>query len=134
MDCSCGSPRACNSVYLCQANASYRFALWAEWVIGGRLPQNGTMIRRRVVVRGAVQGVFFRDTCRREAKRQNVSGWVANRDDGAVEAVFEGETSDVEAMVAWARNGPPQAVVGAVEVTEEAPTGEPGFRVVSGRR
>lgn len=92
------------------------------------------MIRRRVVVRGAVQGVFFRDTCRREAKRRHVNGWVANRDDGAVEAVFEGETSDVEAMVAWARNGPAQAVVESVEVTEESPTGDPGFRVVSGRR
>ena len=91
------------------------------------------MIRRRVVVRGHVQGVFFRNTCQREAKRRSVRGWVTNRSDGAVEAVFEGEPTDVEALVQWARGGPPRARVTDVEVIEEEPTGEPPFRVLSGR-
>ena len=77
------------------------------------------MIRKRVVVRGQVQGVFFRDTCRREAQAAGVSGWVANRDDGGVEAVFEGDDAAVERMVRWCRTGPPQAQVDNVEVAEE---------------
>ena len=76
-----------------------------------------------------VQGVFFRDTCRRKLGDAHVSGWVANRDDGAVEAVFEGEPSEVEAMVDWARRGPDQAYVIKLEVTEEKPRGELGFSV-----
>ena len=61
------------------------------------------MIRRRVVVRGHVQGVFFRDTARRMAASRGVAGWVHNRSDGAVEAVFEGESGDVEALVSLRR-------------------------------
>lgn len=91
------------------------------------------MIRRRVVVRGTVQGVFFRDTCRREARRRSVSGWVLNRNDGAVEAVFEGEAPDVAALVEWAHTGPVRARVSSVEVTDEEPEGESGFRVVARR-
>jgi acylphosphatase len=87
------------------------------------------MIRRRVVVTGHVQGVFFRDTCRREAQRYRVAGYVTNLSDGAVEAVFEGEQSAVEAMVEWSRRGPRQAQVFDVQVTNEEPTGEAGFRV-----
>jgi acylphosphatase len=87
------------------------------------------MIRRRVVIAGHVQGVFFRDTCRREAQRHRVGGYVTNLTDGAVEAVFEGEESAVEAMVEWSRRGPPQASVSDVQVTEEEPAGEIGFRV-----
>lgn len=94
---------------------------------------NVSMIRRRVVVRGTVQGVFFRDSCRREAKRRQVSGWVTNRSDGSVEAVFEGEPDQVDAMVAWTRHGPPRAKVTHVEVISEDLLGESGFRVVSGR-
>lgn len=86
-------------------------------------------VSRRVVVRGRVQGVFFRDSCRAEAEQHRVSGWVTNRPDGAVEAVFEGQPASVEALVAWARHGPPQAQVDAVEVTEADPTGETGFRI-----
>jgi acylphosphatase len=91
------------------------------------------MIRRRVVAYGTVQGVFFRDSCRREAKRHQVSGWVTNRADGALEAVFEGEPAEVEAMVDWARQGPPRARVEGLDVTAEEPQGESGFRVLSSR-
>ena len=88
------------------------------------------MIRRRVRVRGTVQGVFFRDSCSAEAHRRRVRGWVANRKDESVEAVFEGEPADVEAMVDWARSGPPHAHVSGVDVQEEEPTGESEFRVL----
>jgi acylphosphatase len=91
--------------------------------------QTGAVIRRRVIAHGRVQGVFFRDTCRREAWAQHVSGWVTNRDDGAVEAVFEGEPSAVQAMVNWARRGPSHAYVTKLEVVEEEPRGERGFLV-----
>ena len=88
------------------------------------------MIRRRVRVTGRVQGVFYRDSCRREARRRGVSGWVTNCDDGSVEAVFEGADDAVAAMVAWASRGPVQARVDRVGVSEEEPTGETGFLVV----
>ena len=87
------------------------------------------MIRRRVVVRGRVQGVFFRDTCRREARSRGVSGWAANRSDGSVEVVFEGEADAVEQMLAWCRTGPEEASVASVEVEVEQPQQESGFRV-----
>jgi acylphosphatase len=87
------------------------------------------MIRRRVIVRGLVQGVFFRDSARRLAQRHDVSGWVANRADGAVEAVFEGEADAVERLVAYSRKGPRGAEVESVEVTEEEPEGLSGFAV-----
>jgi acylphosphatase len=88
-----------------------------------------TTIRRRVVVRGLVQGVFFRDTCRREARSRGVSGWVRNAANGSVEAAFEGEPAAVEAMIDWSRGGPPGAQVTAVEVIEEPPQGESHFCV-----
>ena len=87
------------------------------------------MIRRRVVVHGHVQGVFFRDSVRRQAQQRNVSGWVANRPDGTVEAVFEGEPDDVERLVAFCRKGPRGAQVESVDVTEENPEGVSGFTV-----
>jgi len=87
------------------------------------------MIRRRVIVRGLVQGVFFRDSTRRLAQRHGVSGWVANRADGAVEAVFEGEAEAVERLVAFSRQGPRGAQVESVEVAEEEPEGLSGFAV-----
>ena len=86
-------------------------------------------IRRRVVVHGRVQGVFFRDTVRRMASERGVSGWVRNRPDGTVEAVFEGATDAVESMVRFAHQGPRGADVEAVEVEEEEPRGESGFSV-----
>jgi acylphosphatase len=88
------------------------------------------MIRRRVVVHGTVQGVFFRASCQREAAPRGVAGWVANRPDGAVEAVFEGAPSAVEALVEWCRQGPPHADVSAVDLSDEEPEGLSGFRVL----
>ena len=88
-------------------------------------------VRRRVVVRGDVQGVFFRDSTRREAEARGVSGSVTNRADGAVEAVFEGPRDAVDAMVAFSREGPSRAQVEDVEVIEEEPEGSGGgFRVI----
>ena len=86
-------------------------------------------VRRRVVVHGRVQGVFFRDSCERLARSNGVSGWVRNRNDGAVEAVFEGESDSVDRMVTWSRQGPRRAYVERVEVVDEDPVGESGFRV-----
>jgi acylphosphatase len=88
-------------------------------------------VRRRVVVRGDVQGVFFRDSTRDEAEARGLSGSVTNRDDGAVEAVFEGPQDAVEALVAFCREGPSRASVEDVEVIEEEPEGSSGgFRVI----
>jgi acylphosphatase len=87
------------------------------------------VIRRRVVVSGEVQGVFFRDSCAREAKSRGVAGWVRNRDDGTVEAVFEGDEEAVDALVSWCRSGSSQASVSGVETTEEDPEGLDEFRV-----
>ena len=85
--------------------------------------------RSHVVVHGQVQGVFFRDSCRREAESRNVAGWVTNRPDGAVEAVFEGEPAAVAALVDFCRRGPRGADVGSVDETSEKPEGLTGFRV-----
>ncbi len=82
-----------------------------------------------MIVRGLVQGVFFRDSTRRLAQRHGVAGWVANRWDGAVEAVFEGEPDAVERLVAFSRKGPRGARVDALEVTDEEPEGLLGFAV-----
>jgi len=87
------------------------------------------MIRRRVVVHGHVQGVFFRDSVLRAAQQRGVSGWVASRRDGTVEAVFEGEPQAVERLVALCREGPRGARVDAVDVTEEPPENLAGFTV-----
>jgi acylphosphatase len=86
-------------------------------------------VRRRVVVRGRVQGVFFRDSARREARSRGVAGWVGNRGDGAVEAVFEGAPADVESLVDFCRRGPRGADVARVETSEEEPEGLTGFDV-----
>jgi acylphosphatase len=85
--------------------------------------------RRRVIVSGRVQGVFFRDSVRERAEAEGVAGWVANRDDGAVEAVFEGEDGAVQALVAFCREGPSRADVDDVDVSEEEPEGLDGFSV-----
>ena len=88
-----------------------------------------TAVRKRVVVRGRVQGVFFRDTTRRHASSRGVAGWVSNRPDGAVEAVFEGEPEAVESLVRFAGQGPRGADVSDVEVTDEEPEGLSDFEV-----
>jgi acylphosphatase len=86
-------------------------------------------MRRRVVVHGRVQGVFFRDSVRRRAQTRGVEGWVTNRSDGAVEAVFEGDPDAVESMVEYSREGPGAADVDDVEVFEEEPEGLSGFEI-----
>jgi len=88
------------------------------------------VIARRVVVHGRVQGVFFRDSCRRQAERSRVTGWVRNEPDGSVGALFEGPPEAVEAMVAWCHEGPPRAGVVRVEVSEVGPTGSRAFDVL----
>lgn len=82
-----------------------------------------------MVVSGDVQGVFFRDCTREQAEQAGVAGWVSNRSDGAVEAVFEGETGAVERMVEFCRAGPSGAAVERVDESEEEPEGLSGFRV-----
>jgi acylphosphatase len=85
--------------------------------------------RARVVVRGLVQGVSFRIATRDRARSRGVAGWVRNRADGAVEAVFEGTEEDVQSLVYWCRRGPSGAVVESVEVEWEPPGGEHGFAI-----
>ncbi|MER7283678.1 acylphosphatase [Dactylosporangium sp. NPDC000244] len=88
------------------------------------------MIRKRVLVSGRVQGVFFRETCRQVAQRRGVAGWVRNLPDGRVEAVFEGGEEPVAALLAWAGEGPPDAHVSGVEAHDEPAEGLSGFNVV----
>jgi acylphosphatase len=85
--------------------------------------------RRRVVVHGLVQGVFFRDTMRRQAERRGVAGWVRNNPDGSVEAVFEGDDEAVERLVELCREGPRGARVDSVDVLREEPEGLSGFAI-----
>ena len=82
-----------------------------------------------MIVSGVVQGVFFRDTCRRRAVAEGVAGWVRNRPDGRVEALFEGPPAAVGRMVEWCREGPPQASVEHVDVSDQVLSGSEGFRL-----
>jgi len=88
-----------------------------------------TVKRVRVVVTGQVQVVFFRKGCADEARARGVAGFVQNTPDGTVEAAFEGEEADVDAMVAWCRRGTDYADIESVEVTEEQPKGDTGFDI-----
>jgi acylphosphatase len=87
------------------------------------------MSRKRVVAHGRVQGVFFRDSTRREAAAAGVAGWVRNRGDGAVEAVFEGDGDAVGRMVEFVKGGPGSSDVDGVDVHDEEPEGLDGFDV-----
>lgn len=87
------------------------------------------MKRARVVVHGAVQGVFFRVETRDRARTLGIGGWVRNTADGSVEAVFEGEDERVESMVDWCGRGPLGARVDDVDVTWADPQGEDGFSI-----
>jgi acylphosphatase len=87
------------------------------------------MVRYRVLVSGRVQGIFFRDSCRRVAEEHGVGGWVRNLPDGRVEAVFEGLPDDVRLLVDWARHGPRRAVVNDIAVHPEPPEGLTTFRI-----
>jgi len=84
-------------------------------------------IRRRIVARGRVQGVFFRDSTRRHAETLGVAGYARNREDGAVEIVAEGDDHAVERLVDYVRRGPGRAEVSDVDVTDEEPEGLSGF-------
>ncbi len=80
--------------------------------------------RAHVLISGYVQGVFFRENTKRQADDRNVTGWVKNRDDGRVEAFFEGEEQDVQELVEFCRRGPPRATVTNAEVEWETYMGE----------
>lgn len=77
-----------------------------------------------VVIEGRVQGVFFRDYTRTQAKQLALTGWVRNRPEGSVEAVVEGDASEVDRMINWFHQGSPMSNVTAVKVAEEEPVGE----------
>jgi acylphosphatase len=81
------------------------------------------------VAHGQVQGVFFRDSCRQQADQLHVRGWVRNRRDGAVEALFSGRAADVDAMLDWTHTGPPHAQVSRVDVFDADDPGIMGFEV-----
>ncbi len=89
-----------------------------------------SVTRTRVWLTGRVQGVSFRYECARAARAAGVGGWVRNRLDGRVEAVFEGPPEAVAAMVEWCRRGPPAAYVTHVETRDEPPMGERELRVL----
>jgi len=82
------------------------------------------IIRRRVVVSGMVQGVFFRAYTRDAARKIGVTGWVRNLPDGSVEAMLEGTAERVQAMLSWLREGSPMSRVDHVKVHEEQATGQ----------
>jgi acylphosphatase len=87
------------------------------------------VVRQRVKVSGRVQGVWYRESCRRVADEAGVSGWVRNNPDGTVEAALEGTPTAVDQVQQWMRHGPPRAVVTKFEAHPEPPTNEPGFTV-----
>jgi acylphosphatase len=97
-------------------------------VIAGAPPEGGR-VRVRAVVSGRVQGVWYRESCRREADRLGVAGSVRNRADGTVEIEAEGQRPAVDALLAWAGRGPDRARVVGVKVEDVPPQGQHGFRV-----
>ncbi|HLW27840.1 MAG TPA: acylphosphatase [Kiloniellales bacterium] len=82
----------------------------------------------RAVISGRVQGVWYRAWTRKEAQRRGLNGWVRNRKDGTVEAVFAGDAKAVDEMLAACREGPPQAVVAEVEIEPWSGALQPGFQ------
>ena len=84
-------------------------------------------VARRLRIEGRVQGVWFRESMRREAESLGVTGWVRNRMDGSVEAVVQGSDEAVAAITAWARRGPQRAEVRRLEEAEEPAGDFPGF-------
>jgi acylphosphatase len=87
------------------------------------------IVRRRLLVDGRVQGVWYRASAEREAVRLHLAGLARNLNDGRVEMIVEGPVAAVDAFVAWARIGPPRAHVTAVQVEGQPVTGQTGFRV-----
>lgn len=88
------------------------------------------IVRAHLVISGHVQGVFYRDSARREARAGQLSGWIRNRSDGTVEAVIQGEAAAVDRLVAWCRVGPPAAVVESVAVAWQIPADDVGLFVI----
>jgi acylphosphatase len=86
-------------------------------------------VARHLTISGRVQGVFFRDSLRREAQSRGVAGWARNTRDGTVEAVLEGSAEDVERVIEWCHRGPSGAEVSDVEVSEREPEGLRGFQI-----
>jgi len=84
-------------------------------------------VRRHVLISGDVQGVSFREAARRRATEAGVAGWIENRSDGRVEAVFEGPAEAVDELVEFCREGPTAASVEDVDVQTEEPEGLSGF-------
>ena len=87
------------------------------------------VVRHHLYVSGDVQGVFFRDSCKRISEEAGVAGWARNNPDGRVEVVLEGELSAVRSVMDWCRTGPDMASVDSVHVDEEEPRGEDGFSI-----
>lgn len=87
------------------------------------------VVRVRAVVQGRVQGVFYRDSCRAQARRLGVGGWVRNRPDGTVEVVAEGTRDRVDQLLTWCHAGPPRATVTGVVVIDEVPAAERSFDI-----
>ena len=87
------------------------------------------IIACQLIVRGRVQGVFFRDSVRREAQRRGVAGWATNRPDGSVEIVLEGRAPDVRELISYCERGPRRAEVTGVELREHSPQGLRGFEI-----
>ena len=87
--------------------------------------------RVHVVISGLVQGVFFRHYTRKYAIQYNLTGWVKNRPDGNVEAIFEGDELNIGLMIDWCRGGPPHAHVSHIDISHEKPTNTfPDFRII----
>ena len=80
--------------------------------------------RIRIIVSGRVQGVFFRQTLKTKAIKNDIFGWVKNLKDGRVEAVLEGDEEKVARLVEWAHGGPANAIVEDVEIRNEKFTDE----------
>jgi acylphosphatase len=91
---------------------------------------SGARIARSAVVHGHVQGVFFRDSCRRRAESLGLTGWVRNRDDATVEVHAEGSPEAVAALIEWCREGPRGAYVEHVDVSEQDPEGLREFTIL----
>jgi len=85
-------------------------------------------IRRRLLVSGQVQGVFYRDSCRQEAEEKGITGSARNLPDGRVEVILEGAEDAVGRMIEWCRRGSDMARVDSLEVEDQEPQGESGFR------
>lgn len=97
--------------------------------VSGEDPTMSQRTRAHVFVSGKVQGVYYRANTRDTATENGVDGWVKNLDDGRVEAVFEGDTERVEAMIEWCHTGSPRAHVEDVAVEFESPEGIEGFEI-----